>query len=363
VLSLLIVSGQAIGAEDADRKYGSVVEYLEYIVDGDRDLRSALEKNLAVAGSSGPSQAFWAGKTMGDLYSFFGAWLVNPLRPTTSKSGIVDGEIVRHSYLFRNLLNADDALRAHNAFMGWLALFMNARQQFLLTAESAEYVPLWMKDPEVAIEDYIVPEQGFTSFNEFFQRRLKPGARTIADPGDGAVVVSPVDCKVYQLYDVGPDEEVAVKGEHLDFSDLLDGDAEASKFAGGSAFTCNLRVSNYHHFHSPVTGRIVKIGQVGGLYYFDQGFRHLYGHRRAYVIFETEKLGYVALVAVGQVMVNTIRLIVSANDVVEKGQELGHFDFGGSEVVMIFQADRVRLTEDVSPGHSFKLGQRIGVAR
>ncbi len=360
---LILLCSPAVGAEAARDAYSPVVMYLKYIVDGDGHLRAAIQNNIKHAGLKGPEHHFWHGKSLIELYAFFDAWLVSKLKPTDSKRGIVNGEIVRYDYLFRDLLNADDGLRVQNVFMGWLALFMNARQQFLLSDASAEFLPLWLKDPKVAIQDYIVPAGGFTSFDAFFLRRIKPDARPIAGRDDWGIAVSPVDCEVFQLYNVDLDQSITVKGDKLNFSDLMNGDPLASKFANGTAYTCNLRLTNYHHFHSPVTGRIVKVGQVGGIYYFDKGFRHLYEHRRAYIIFETEKFGHVALVAVGQVMVNSIRIIVAEGDNVRKGLELGHFDFGGSEVVMIFQADRAHLSGEVRPGHLFKMGEKIGVAK
>ena len=360
VISIAVaMSLTALGSAAEDSPKTSVVDYLRVIVAGDQDLADALSRNIALAGESGDGHQYWRGKTLADLYPFFEEWLHNPLKPVSNRIGIIDGEIVRHDYLFWDLLNADQTLRIHNEFMGWMALFMNARQQFFLSSASAKYLTQWYEDPRVRIGDYVVPPGGFRSFNDFFLRRLKPGARPVSGRDDPTTVVSPVDCEVYQVYNVKPDQGIAVKQARLSFSDLLDSDPVAETFEGGEAFTCNLKLTNYHHFHSPVTGRIAKIGQVGGIYYFDNGFRHLYEHRRAYVVFDTEALGRVILVAVGQVMVNSIKLIVAEGDNVEKGQELGHFDFGGSEIVMLFQPGKAQLGANVKPGHMFWLGQEL----
>ena len=73
-------------------------------------------------------------------------------------------------------------------------------------------------------------------------------------------------------------------------------------------------------------------------------------------------MGHVALVAVGQVMVNTISLDINTGDTVVKGEELGHFDFGGSEVVMIFQRNFSKMLPEIKSGAVLQLGQAIALS-
>ena len=353
-LVFLLFSANACSAAERN----PVVSYLEFIVDNDPQLKKALKTNLSAAAKEIP---YWQDKTLEDLYRFFDAWLTTPLQPTKSWSGFDNGRIVNYSYVFWNYLDADPGLRVHNSFMGWMALFMNANQQFMYTPQSARYVHQWLGTYPKYMQAFDVPKNGYPSFRAFFLRHLKSGARPIAKPLDGSPAVSPFDCKVSQTYALHRDM-VSVKDGRMNILDLLNGNDVAQLFAGGSAYTCNLNLFNYHRFHAPVSGRVVDIGQVGGIYYFDDNFSHLYSHRRAFVVFETEDMGHVALVAVGQVMVNTISLDINTGDTVVKGEELGHFDFGGSEVVMIFQRNFSKMLPEIKSGAVLQLGQAIALS-
>ena len=359
LLIVLICSSTIYAKPASHTQYNPVVKYLQYIVNNDAKLKQTIIDSMRLAGKKYP---YWKNKNLNDFYLFFNTWLTSQLKPIKGDQFIVHGEILRYSYLFYRLINTTDTLRSNNNFMGWLALFMNARQQFLLSPASAKYLHLWMKEPAIHINEYIVPIDGFKSFDAFFLRKIKPSARPIAAPKNPMIAVSPVDCRVFHLYNVKLDHKISLKGDMLGFSQILNGVPLANKFAGGDAYTCNLVLTNYHHFHSPVSGKIVSSKLIGGIYYFDKGFTHLYSHRRAYFIIDSKQFGYVAFVAVGQIMINSITLIHHTGDTVTKGEELGNFDFGGSEIVMIFQQNKAKLAKAVRPNNFIKMGEKIARA-
>ena len=161
---------------------------------------------------------------------------------------------------------------------------------------------------------------------------------------------------------------------------LLNKSKYAKHFVGGNAMSCVLMPNNYHRYHSPVNGKIVESMEVKGIYNgitdgeylfntFNVGesttdFSIFEDFHRAYFIFETKQFGYVAMVPVGLNTISRIKpsLIADQSSMVppgskpvkiNKGVELGHFEYGGSLNVLIFQ-------KGAFTSLSVLMGQRIG---
>jgi phosphatidylserine decarboxylase len=188
------------------------------------------------------------------------------------------------------------------------------------------------------------------------------------------------------------DRKLPVKTQRLDVPALLDESPLAREFAGGTALSCILMPDVYHRFHSPVTGRVVEsnedvIGDVEhavtnphdvseGCYFGIENFPELldggnvgYGYdysvferfRRGYLIIDTQRYGYVAMIPVG---LNTIASVVfndefkkiTARDeprAISKGDEIGYFQYGGSLNILLFQRgvfSSVRIPQGQSIG-------------
>lgn len=109
---------------------------------------------------------------------------------------------------------------------------------------------------------------GFTSWNDFFSRRLIEGARPVASPHDDTVIVSACESTPYGLRtDVKLRDEFWLKGQPYSLHDMLDNDPDISEFAGGTVYQAFLSATNYHRWHSPVAGTIVRAHVVDGTYY------------------------------------------------------------------------------------------------
>lgn len=98
---------------------------------------------------------------------------------------------------------------------------------------------------------------------------LKPGARAIADPWDDSVAVSPADCRMVCYTTLAEAAEVWVKGRAFTVETLLgpEGRDVAPLFAGGSIVVARLAPQDYHRWHMPVTGRIVRQYAIDGALY------------------------------------------------------------------------------------------------
>jgi phosphatidylserine decarboxylase len=229
-------------------------------------------------------------------------------------------------------------------------------------------------EAERAIEDY-------PTFTEFFTRRLKPGARPIA-PGEG-VPVSPVDGTVGEVGEIVEGRLLQAKEKHYTLAELLGGpqaEEDARRYAGGSFVTIYLAPYNYHRIHAPLGGLIEGYTSVPGTLWpvNSSGVRNVERlfcvNERLTTFLETAR-GSCAVVAVGAMNVGRIRAVY--DDVVtnarrtramkrrrydkpipvEKGAELAIFEMG-STVVVVF-APGVRIAEDVVPGRTVKLGEKL----
>jgi phosphatidylserine decarboxylase len=202
---------------------------------------------------------------------------------------------------------------------------------------------------------------GFENFNEFFTRELKPGMRPISKPDDDSVVVSPADAVVNMIDDdLTLDKLLDVKTQKLSVTQLLNGSKYAAHFEGGTAVSCILMPDVYHRYHAPVSGIVVEAREdVVGCYFGIDDFPKLinggnvgYGYdysvfekfHRGYLVIETAKYGYVAMIPVG---LNTIGSVifeekfkhVDDDEPVEifKGEGVGYFQYGGSLNMLLFE--------------------------
>ncbi|MCA9650851.1 MAG: phosphatidylserine decarboxylase [Myxococcales bacterium] len=105
-------------------------------------------------------------------------------------------------------------------------------------------------------------EDGFTSFDEFFTRRLRSGARSI-DPRATAVV-SPCDGALREVASIEDGTEVTAKGHAFSLGELLADEALARELVGGTALTIYLHPRDYHRVHAPCDALVHRVVHVPG---------------------------------------------------------------------------------------------------
>jgi phosphatidylserine decarboxylase len=231
---------------------------------------------------------------------------------------------------------------------------------------------------DVDMSEVDVPEGGFSSFNEFFTRRLVPGARPV-DPDPGAVV-SPADGRVDGVGPLGPETSLQVKGQGYRVDQLLGDPDEAARFDGGSFFVCYLSPRDYHRVHAPVGGRVSHVHHVPGTLFpvNSIGTGHipeLFARNERVAIFTDSRThGRVATVLIGAIGVGRIGL--TFDDVrtnvgrsagvrrygsyapsLDKGEELGVFNLGST--VIVFLGPRVQAEFLKQPGQSIRMGEAV----
>jgi phosphatidylserine decarboxylase len=231
---------------------------------------------------------------------------------------------------------------------------------------------------DVDMSEAIVPAQGFASFDAFFTRALKPGAR-VAD-GRPDVVVSPADGRVEDFGPIAPDARFRVKGFDYTVAELLGSESEAGLFAGGAFFIVYLSPRDYHRVHAPVDGRVLRARHVDGTLYPVNalGLKYvakLFARNERVVTVQGARFGAVATVMVGAIGVGRItmsyddRFLTNQGKVsppvdygtegpaLARGGELGRFHLGSTAIVLLGPGHDYRFMVDA--GRHVRLGQAI----
>jgi phosphatidylserine decarboxylase len=98
-----------------------------------------------------------------------------------------------------------------------------------------------------------------------------------------------------------------------------------------------------------------------GSTYLTDGTTYQFRQERGVIVLETEELGYVAILPIGMGPVSSVELTPDVGATLHKGEEMGFFQFGGSDVIVLFEKDAVDLTAE--PGKHYLQGEAIGTAR
>ena len=261
-------------------------------------------------------------------------------------------------------------------FASWLSTYSNTWGEFLDTEESWNdtYYNMVKDDPDWGLDKGWYGEGNqWRTYNEFFARSLvSPDVRPIATDYE---VVCPVDSWPKQTWQIDDNnqlqypQDLQIKTAKIsDIAQLIGDDSQyKDAFAGGTLTHTFLDVNLYHRYHSPVNGVLKELRKVPGvsagggytlwdddtkLYYYinDLGFQMV--ETRACAIIETEEFGLVAMMPVGMSQICSVNWLPSLHvgQELKQGDEMGFFQFGGSDIVMIFQKG-----VDVNIVHGFEL--------
>ncbi|MBT2324569.1 phosphatidylserine decarboxylase [Variovorax paradoxus] len=259
--------------------------------------------------------------------------------------------------------------QALTSFAGWVA---GKERGAVTTWIIRRFVAKYGVDMGEALDSDIA---SYPSFNEFFTRALKPGARPIAQ----ADLVSPVDGAISQFGFIEGDQILQAKGHSYTTTALVGGDAAlAAQFAHGSFATLYLSPKDYHRIHMPCDGRLLRMIYVPGELFSvnpvtARGVPGLFArNERVVCVFESAH-GPFVLALVGATIVGSMATVwhgvvnpprggevrewhYADPVVLAQGEEMGRFLLG-STVVMLFPPPPLDFNPAWAPAGPVRLGE------
>ncbi|HLO62989.1 MAG TPA: archaetidylserine decarboxylase [Azonexus sp.] len=219
----------------------------------------------------------------------------------------------------------------------------------------------------------------YASFNDFFTRPLKDGARPFAE----ADFLCPVDGAISQFGPIERDQIFQAKGHRYSTTALVGGDRElAAQFENGSFATLYLSPRDYHRIHMPCDGKLTRMIYVPGALFSvnpttARGVPGLFARNERVVCVFESACGPFVLTLVGATIVGSMATVWhgtvnpprqgvvrewrydTQNIVLKKGDEMGRFLLG-STVVMLFPKNSLAFNPDWAPSAAIRMGEMMG---
>ncbi|GES60620.1 phosphatidylserine decarboxylase [Aspergillus terreus] len=274
----------------------------------------------------------------------------------------------------------------------WLLDYTNHLGDWLDKPESAKAVDTFSNNPEYTVFQYVQPDRGWKTLNDFFSRMVKPEYRPIAPR---YTVASPCNAK-FDLYkpisgdgDVDFSGTISLKGFKWPISKLLADTGLGETFKNGIFMHFFLLPNNYHRVHAPVSGDLIKRKTIPGDVYLEveadekkgrlrpiprfmeppknnfDNVRALdtpgyqWNQVRGMWVFDTDKqddtkIGKVVLFAVGMAQISSVKFDKSpegkpykdVGEIIQKDEEIGYLKYGGSDYILLFEKDKVEFNDN-----------------
>lgn len=235
---------------------------------------------------------------------------------------------------------------------------------FLDTGLSRYLVGPFVKSTGLDLSDY--PQVSYRSFNDFFTRRIKEGRRPVdMDPHS---LMAPCDGKL-TVYPITEDAVFHIKHSAYALKDLLQDEALAGEFQGGTCLIFRLTPDDFHRYSFMDDGIILFSKAIPGVLHTVRpiAFRRYpvyLENAREYAVLETKHFGKVVQMEVGALFVG--RIVNHPLTVFSRGQEKGKFEFGGSTILLLLQKDAAVIHEELQENTRqnkesiVRLGQNLG---
>lgn len=234
---------------------------------------------------------------------------------------------------------------------------------------SRRRVPRFVEDFQIPMEEF--EDAQYASFNDFFCRGFRPGARAFAAAPDALCAFAEGRYLAYESWTEA--QTFPVKGKDLTAARLLGNDEHARAFVGGPVLIARLCPTDYHRFHFPDAGSVVSSYRVSGRLHSVNPLALrarsdiFVTNEREVSILDTENFGKLAYVEVGAMSVGRI-VQTHEGGPFARGDEKGYFLFGGSTVIVLGEAGAWRPDADLLEKTSImvetlvRLGDRVARA-
>lgn len=209
-------------------------------------------------------------------------------------------------------------------------------------------------------------DREYTSYNDFFTRKIKEGYRTFSTkPLD---LCSPCDGKL-SVYRIDDNCLFNIKNTSYTIEELLKNENLANRFKLGYLAILRLSVDNYHRYSYIDDGHKSKNYKIPGFFYSVdpaalEKHKVFKENQREYSVIKTQNFGTIVQMEVGATMVGKIHNLHEEKDV-KRGEEKGYFEFGGSTIVLIFERNTVEFCAKYINSiyeHQVNMGDVIGTS-
>ena len=218
--------------------------------------------------------------------------------------------------------------------------------RYLSSAHSKWLISKFIERNEIDMDIY--EECDYSSFNDFFTRKIKPDCRPV--PEDLDVLISPCDC-LATVYPIQENTTFSIKNTEYTLRSLLRSPRLAKRFRGGYAYVLRLTVEDYHRYLYSVSGKQSKNYHIDGTFHTVNPIANDYlpiykENTRKYTVIHSKEFGDVLQMEVGALLVGKISNHKQST-VVTRGEEKGFFEYGGSTIVVLTQKGRVTPRSDL----------------
>lgn len=237
---------------------------------------------------------------------------------------------------------------------------------YLNSSFSKGMIDRFIKKNKLQMDEY--EPMTYCSFNHFFMREIKSGARLLAE--EKTTLGAPCDGKV-TVYPISENQTFKVKQSEYALSELLDSTSLAKEWQGGSAVIFRLTPDDYHHYYFIDEGAILAHQKIAGVFHTVQPIAvHnepvFSRNAREVTVIETKHFGKIAQIEVGALMVGKIKNLKNSGRC-QRFEKKGWFEFGGSTVILLFQENQVTIDQEIWSNTEnnletiVKFGQIVGV--
>lgn len=382
LLALILVITSCAGATAlaGTPQYQPITQQLVTLVEHDYNLKQMLIQSIAQAKEQNPDPITNPAQTLDEYYLYIDwaslamPWNILNNLPYTKLYEQIDQSIDYMYFLNDQPLEElegkgyyNNSIQYVEPYRTWLIQFTKQWGEYLSTAVSWNdtYYQIALADDRFGLDKgwYESPDN-WHSFNDFFSRYLvSPDVRPIASPDDVSVVVAPADSTPQGVWAIDENSNIVqeggvqIKSEYFNSIPNLLGPETSyvDAFAGGTLTHTFLDVNDYHRYHFPVSGTVKEVRIIpaddaaGGITQWDAdlgkyilldttpGWQTI--ETRGCVIIDTGDYGLVAVMPIGMSQVSSVNFedSVQVGALVQKGDMLGTFLFGGSDIVMLFQ--------------------------
>lgn len=285
-------------------------------------------------------------------------------------------------YVMRNRNNTENIYKESNKalnflygnFLGRLILKLLIGKsitkligKYYSSKKSIKKIEPFIKENNIDMSEY--PLVKYTSFNDFFTRKILLGKRIVDINKDA--FISPCDSKL-SIYDINENLCMRIKDAYYSVDTLVNKDI-MKEYIGGKALVFRLDVSDYHRYCYIDSGYHEKIVKINGVFHTVQPialkkYNFYKTNSREYTVLYTQNYGKIIEVEIGAFGVGKIVNHFEHHEF-KKGEEKGYFKYGGSTIVLLVKKDMILFDEDILNNskdgietivkYGMKIGQKI----